>query len=304
MLDYALVSAIAAVVREGSFDRAARSLAITPSALSQRVKLLEERMGAVLVVRAKPCRATELGQRLCRHAELVGLLESELHQHLLPALPKAAALPPAPLLRVAVNADSLGTWFVEALSACAADTPCRFDVAVDDQDHTAEWLRRGEVLAAVTATAAPVQGCRSLPLGRLRYLATASPAFMQRHFAHGVNLASLRAAPVLVYDRKDRLQERFMRRVTKRDLDPPAHRLPSTQAFVDAALGGLGWGMNPLALVQAHLAAGRLVEMLPGQPVDVPLHWQATRLALPQVQRLTAAVLRVAEQRLLLRFNA
>lgn len=306
MLDYALVAAIAAVVREGSFERAARSLSITPSALSQRVKLLEERLGAVLVVREKPCRATELGQRLCQHAELVGLLESELHQHLLPAHsasragPKAGvARPPPPLIRVAVNADSLGTWFVSALAACAEATPCRFDVAVDDQDHTAEWLRRGEVLAAVTSAALPVQGCRSLPLGKLRYVATASAAFMRRHFADGVNLATLRAAPVLVYDRKDRLQERFMRLVTRRELDPPAHRLPSTQAFVDAALGGLGWGMNPLPLVQAHLAAGRLVELLPGRPVDVALHWQATRLALPQVERLTAAVLRVAGQRLL-----
>lgn len=299
MLDYALVAAIAAVVREGSFERAARALAITPSALSQRVKLLEERMGAVLVVRGKPCRATELGQRLCRHAELVGLLESELHQQIVPAMPKAAAPPPAPLLRVAVNADSLATWFVQALAACAADTACRFDIAVDDQDHTAEWLRRGEVLAAVTATAAPVQGCRSLPLGRLRFLATASPAFMQRHFADGVNLQSLRAAPMLVYDRKDRLQERFLRRVTRRDLDPPAHRLPSTQAFVDSALSGLGWGMNPSLLVAQHLAAGRLVELLPGQPVDVSLHWQATRLALPQVERLTAAVTTVAAQHLL-----
>ncbi len=303
MLDYALVNAIAAVVREGSFERAARSLSITPSALSQRVKLLEERIGAVLIVREKPCRATEVGQRLVRHAELVGLLEEDLQAALVGELPRPAArgpvAAPAPLLRVAVNADSLGTWFVQALCSFAADERALLDVAVDDQDHTADWLRRGEVLAAVTATAAPVQGCRSHALGRLRYVATASPAFVARHFADGVNAKTLPHAAMLVYNAKDRLQERFLHQVTRREFTPPSHRLPSTQAFVDAALGGLGWGMNPLPLVREHLAAGRLVELLPGRPVVVALHWQVTRLALPQVQRLTAAVLDAALSQLL-----
>ncbi len=303
MLDYALVNAIAAVVREGSFERAARSLSITPSALSQRVKLLEERIGAVLIVREKPSRATEVGQRLVRHAELVGLLEHDLQAALVGKVPRAAArgpvAAPAPLLRVAVNADSLGTWFVQALCSFAADEHALLDVAVDDQDHTADWLRRGEVLAAVTATAAPVQGCRSHALGRLRYVATASPGFVARHFAAGVNAATLAHAAMLVYNAKDRLQERFLRQVTRREFKPPSHRLPSTQAFVDAALGGLGWGMNPLPLVREHLAAGRLVELLPARPVDVVLHWQVTRLALPQMQRLTAAVLDAALAQLL-----
>ncbi|KAA2220989.1 LysR family transcriptional regulator, partial [Salinarimonas soli] len=42
MLDYAGLSALAAVVRQGSFERAAGTLGVTPSAVSQRVRALEE----------------------------------------------------------------------------------------------------------------------------------------------------------------------------------------------------------------------------------------------------------------------
>lgn len=304
--DPALVHALAAVLREGSFERAARGLAITPSALSQRIKLLEERIGSVLVVRGQPARATPIGARLARHAEALSLLEASLRAELGAEAPPvnrraavAARLPP-PRLRLAVNADSLGTWFIEALARFQQQhpggIPAQIEVLVDDQDHTSEWLRRGEVLAAVTASAEPVQGCRSHALGSLRYAATASPAYMQRWFAAGVSASALAEAPLLQFNTKDRLQERFVRRITRRELHPPVHRLPSTQAFVDAALAGLGWGMNPLGLVREHLAAGRLQELLPGRTQEVRLHWQVTRLALPQVEALTRAVLAVARE--------
>jgi LysR family transcriptional regulator, chromosome initiation inhibitor len=302
-LDYAQLAALAAVVREGSFERAARALHVTPSAISQRVKQLEERVGAVLVVRGQPCEPTEPGRQLVRHAERVALLEQEV-QGLVAASPRLAARagiiasPPA-VLRLAVNADSLATWFMPALAAFAQAAPqVRIELEVDDQDHTAQALRRGDVLAAVTAAAEPVQGCGSMALGRLRYLATASPPFVRRHFAAGVNAQSLAHAPCIVFNRKDELQARWLRKVTRRTLTPPEHRLPSSQAFVDAALTGLGWGMNPQPLVQAHLAAGRLVELMPGRPVDVPLYWQASRLQAPLLGALTQAVLAAARSQL------
>lgn len=297
-LEYPQLAALAAVVSEGSFERAARALHVTPSAVSQRIRALEERMGGVLVVRGQPCTATEAGRRLVRHAERVALLESELD---LPSRSRGAQALPAPraTLRVAVNADSLATWFVAALAAFAQAQPqISLDLLLDDQEHTGEALRRGDVLAAVSASAEPVQGCSSAPLGRMRYLATASPAFVGRWFARGVDAESLGAAPCLVFNRKDRLQERWLRRVTRRELAPPSHQLPSSQAFVDAALAGLGWGMNPQALAQPHLAARRLVELVPGRAIDVPLYWQASRLALPALARLTDAVLASAREHL------
>jgi LysR family transcriptional regulator, chromosome initiation inhibitor len=293
MLDQALVAAVAAVVREGSFERAARALNITSSAVSQRVKLIEERLGAVLIVRGQPCTPTPVGARVCLHAELTGLLEAELRREL-PELAQHAPDGGRPTLRIAVNADSLGTWFIGAMAAFGDVDGALLDVAIDDQDHTAEWLRRGHVLAAVTSIAAPVQGCRSKRLGAMRYAATASPAFVRRWFAGGVTAQALSLAPGLVFNRKDRLQEQWVRRVIKRDLDLPTHWLASTQAFVDASLAGVGWGMNPLPLVREHLRAGRLVELLPLRRLDVPLYWQSARLPVPTLDRLTACVVQTA----------
>lgn len=293
MIDSALLAAVAAVVREGSFERAARVLHVTPSAVSQRVKLIEERLGAVLVVRGQPCVATEVGAHLCRHAELVGALESDLRREL-PALAQGAFGSGPAALRVAVNADTLGTWFVDAMARFAEEDDTLLDVVIDDQDHTADWLRRGRVLAAVTSLAAPVQGCRSRRLGALRYVATASPAFVARWFAEGVDAASLARAPSLLFDRKDGLQAQWVRRLLRREIALPAHGVPSTHAFVEAALGGVGWGMNPLALVEGHLAAGRLVEIVPGRTLDVPLYWQAVRLPVRAVERLSEAVVGAA----------
>ena len=276
MLDYAALSALAAVIREGSFERAALALHVTPSAVSQRVRLLEERMGCALVVRAQPCQATEAGRRLCRHVDHVLLLEQDL-QGALPALAPAGAARVA--LPIAVNADSLATWFAPALARFAADAPVLVDVTVDDQDHTADWLRRGAVLAAVTGAARPAAGCNSHPLGAMRYVAAASPAFVARHFGAGVGAASLSQAPCLVFNTKDALQARWVNRLCHRSVDLPCHRLPSAQAFVTAAEAGMGWGLHPQALVASQLRDGRLVELVPGTPLDVPLYWQHARAA-------------------------
>lgn len=289
-LDYAQLAALMAVLREGSFEAAARSLHITPSALSQRVKALEQRVGGVLVQRGKPCRITPLGEPLLRHAQQVALLEQQLY----PAAVRGMAEASTPLA-VAVNADSLSTWFLPAAAAFAQAQPgLLLDIRVDDEGHTQEALRRGEVLAAVTARATAVQGCRSSRLGALRYRACASPAFVERHFAQGLNARALAVAPCLRFDAKDETQHRWLQRLTRKVLQPPAHRLPSSTGFVQACEAGLGWALHPEALVADLLAAGRLVDLAPGKPFDVPLYWQCTRLALPALQRLSGAVLDAA----------
>jgi LysR family transcriptional regulator, chromosome initiation inhibitor len=298
MLDYPLLEALAAVDREGSFEGAARALHVTPSAVSQRVKLLEERLGTALVLRGRPCAATPAGRRLCRHAEQVALLEHELGQ-VLPGVAAGEAPGRPPVLRVAVNADSLGTWFPQAMARFAAEDATVLDVSLDDETQTADWLRTGQVLAVVAARGEPVPGCRSLPLGRMRYVATASPAFVARHFRGGVDAAALARAPMIDFGRNDPLQRRWLRRLCRRELDPPAFLLPATQAFMDAALAGVAWGMNIEMLVRPHLDAGRLVELVPGTPLDVPLHWQHARLAPPALERLTRAVVAEARARLL-----
>ncbi|MDE2050632.1 MAG: LysR family transcriptional regulator ArgP [Gammaproteobacteria bacterium] len=293
MLDEALLAAVAAVAREGSFERAARVLHVTPSAVSQRVKLLEERLGAVLIVRGQPCSATEIGARICRHAELVSVLVSELRREL-PMLPQDPPGAPHAGLRIAVNADSLSTWFIQAMAEFGREDAALLNLTLADEDHTAEWLRRGYVLGAVTSVGTAVRGCRIRRLGSLRYLATASPGFVRRWFRAGISADALALAPSLLFDSNDRLQELWARRMVRREVALPVHRIPSTQAFVDAALAGVGWGMNPLPLVRAQLKSGALVELVPDTPVDVPLYWQATRLKVPVLERLTRSVVRAA----------
>ncbi|NDY90961.1 LysR family transcriptional regulator ArgP [Ideonella livida] len=290
MFDYKLLEALAAVVREGSFEQAARALHLTPSAVSQRVRLLEQRAGQVLVVREAPTRATPAGLSLCRHAEQVALLEQALQQDWPQLAPETAGPVTLPL---AINADSLATWFVAAAAALCEGGTLLLDLRLEDQDHTAEHLRSGEVVAAVTALAAPVAGCRSVPLGALRYRATASPAFMARHLPQGATPQALAQAPCLTFSRRDRLQALWLAQIFPQPPQPPTHWLPATQAFVDACRAGLGWGMNPEPLVAQALASGELVELVPDTPLDVPLYWQH-RQALPGAAVLTDAVCRAA----------
>ncbi|APA85218.1 LysR family transcriptional regulator ArgP [Paraburkholderia sprentiae WSM5005] len=278
MLDYALLDALAAVVRHGSFDRAASELNVTPSAVSQRVKLLEERVGSVLVKRGQPCVATTSGALLCRHTERVQLLEAELNGRV-PALPGALGQP-WPALRVAVNDDSVGTWFIDAVAPFCVEREMLLDLVIDDQDYTAQRIRDGSVQGAITTQAEPVQGCRSTRLGRMRYLAVCSPGFFARYFADGVTRDSLRRTPCVDFNPKDQLQRRFMRRITRAELDPPLHWIPHVAGFLRACATSLGWGMCPERMIAGHLQRGELVEIAPGKPIDVDLYWQSWRLSI------------------------
>lgn len=291
MLDYASLAALATVVREGSFEKAARALHVTPSAVSQRLRLLEERIGCALVVRGQPCLATETGRRLCQHVDRVRLLEHALNGDVPSLAADGAARVPLP---IAVNADSLATWLAPALAAFAAAAPVLLEVAVDDQDHTAEWLRSGRVLAAVASSPRAPSGCNSRPLGAMRYRAAASPGFVQRFFPKGVVASSLQQAPSLVFNTKDELQSRWVRRLCRRHVELPRHTLPSSTAFVTAALAGMGWGLHPESLVSHHLHSGALVELMPHSALDIPLYWQQARAASTLLDGLTHEVLAAA----------
>jgi LysR family transcriptional regulator (chromosome initiation inhibitor) len=282
MLDPNQLAALAAVHRRGSFDLAAAALGVTASAISQRVKALEEQMGTLLIRRGQPCTATAAGLRLIRHHDEVSLLEQALHAD----LPQLTAGPLT--LRIAVNADSLATWVLPALAGCDGFL---FDLVIDDQDVSQDWLRRGEVVAAITSHATVPPGCDSLPLGALRYLATAAPAYVARWMPKGPTASALAQAPALTFSDKDRLQEQWAaRQCGTARAACPTHRLASSQGFVEACLLGLGWAMNPEALVRPHLATGALVELAPGSALDVPLHWQFTRLAAPALAPLTRSI--------------
>ncbi|WP_420118776.1 LysR family transcriptional regulator ArgP [Micromonospora sp.] len=282
-LDPVQLATFQAVVTHGSFDAAARAMNVTPSAVSQRIKALEQAVGQVLVRRSRPCVPTAAGAPLVRLGGQVALLEQE-------ALDAArGTLGDGTRTRVAVvvNADSLAGWFLPALTAVP---DVLADLRTDDEGHTARLLRDGTVMAAVTTERVAVQGCRVLRLGAMRYLAVAAPALHAACFADRDPATVFPTATMIRFDRKDTLQHRFARTLTRRDVDPPTHFVPGTAAFTEAVRLGLGWGLLPEAVARPDLAAGRLVEIAAGRHLDVPLYWQYWRLESTALAALTAAV--------------
>jgi LysR family transcriptional regulator, chromosome initiation inhibitor len=282
--DQGQLEALSACVAEGTFEAAARRLHVTPSAVSQRIKVLETSVGQVLLNRLKPVRPTSSGQTLLRIARQMQALTAEAARELGDdATARGTVIP------VAVNADSLGTWFLPALAAVGSSYA--FDLYRSDQDQTAGLLRDGTVMAAVTAQAAAVPGCSVERLGTMRYRPRASPGFAATWFPDGTSVAALARAPVVCFDRQDRLQERYLRRRSRRRLDPPRHYVPGSADFTDAVRLGLGWGM--VSDLQA-CPAEHFVDLDPEGGIDVMLFWQQWRLGTAALGRVTQAIKQAA----------
>ncbi|NVM98289.1 LysR family transcriptional regulator ArgP [Arthrobacter sp. SDTb3-6] len=272
------------VLEHGTFDAAARALHVSASAVSQRIKAMEQAAGQVLLQRTTPIHATAPGTIVHKLARQLRQLEADAAAEL--GLADAASAP----IPVAVNADSLATWFVDALAAVPAGSGLTFEVLREDEQHSADLLRSGQAMAAVTASPEAVQGCSVVPLGALRYRAVASAAFMQRWFPGGFRAALFAAAPALQFDRSDTLQSNFLASVAGGHPHCPEHFIPDTLQLAAAVRSGLGWGLMPEAHCAAGLRDGSLVELVPGRVTAIPLHWQRWKIQSAALDALTAAV--------------
>ena len=289
-LDPDQLEALAAAISEGTFDAAARALHVTPSAVSQRVKALETSVGQVLLVRSKPVRATTAGETLLRAARQIQAVSAEALRELGAEDPAEGSGPS--VVPLAVNADSLDTWFLAALAELDGAV---FDLRREDEKRTAGLLRRGEVMAAVTTSRNPVPGCAVRRLGRMRYAPRAAAAFGARWFPDGMTAAALSRAPVVLFDRDDTIQDRYLRRPGRPALHPPHHYVPGSGPFLAAVRLGLGWGMIP-DLQLARETNGDLVDLDPAGGMDVELYWQQWRVAGPALERVARTVQAAAER--------
>ncbi|MGC0366213.1 LysR family transcriptional regulator (chromosome initiation inhibitor) [Rhodococcus sp. 27YEA15] len=284
MWDFEQLAALKATVEEGTFDAAAQKLHVTPSAISQRIKALETSVGRVLVQRTKPVRVTDSGREVLRLArQIASLTHGTMRELGLGDLAGRFAR-----VSIAVNADSLSTWVLGALAEFTDEV--MFDFHLDDQDYTTDLLRDGSVVAAITSTATAIQGCTIRPVGVMRYRPVATPTFCRRWFADGVRPESLSAAPMVVFNRKDLLQDRYLNHVSESSRDTPRHFVPSSADFADAVLAGYGWGLLPdLQTVEAR-KSGALVVIDSNYVDDVPLYWQQWKLSSPMSARIAEAV--------------
>ena len=289
-VDLAQLQALAAVVDEGSFDAAASALHLTPSAVSQRIKALEQSAGRVLVRRTKPTEATDAGHAYLRLARQVEALVQDVRVEVDPAEQRPPTIP------LAINGDSLATWVLPALAGLAGSA--YFDIRREDEGRTADLLRSGTVMAAITSDASPVQGCRSTRLGTMRYRPMASPEFVGEWFADGVDSSSMAQAPVVVFDRSDDLQDAYLRQRSRRRLDPPRHHIPASSQFAEAIGLGLGWGMLPREQSEERERSGRLIDIDPGRHVDVTLYWQQWTLQTPALEATAQAIREAAAHHL------
>ncbi|MBX7431794.1 LysR family transcriptional regulator ArgP [Mycobacterium sp. Y57] len=274
-LDAGQLAALSAAVEFGSFDAAAAHLHVTPSAISQRIKALEQRVGQVLVLREKPCVATPAGVPLLRLAAQLTLLESEALAEM------RGGAEDLPRVAVAVNADSMATWFTGVFARLPG---VLFDISIEDQDHSARLLREGVVMGAVTTERAPVGGCRVQPLGVMRYHPVASADYVRRYLPDGFTAEAAAAGPSLAWNRADALQDQLLRKAFRRSVSRPVHYIPTAEGFGAAVRAGLGWGMYPQQLIDTSFVP------VTDHHLDVPLYWQCWKLDSPTVTAVTDAV--------------
>ena len=234
----------------------------------------------MLVVRQKPCAATPAGVPLLRLAAQTALLEAEALAEM------AGGSAQGVRVAIAVNADSMATWF-GAVFGHAGEV--LFDVRIEDQDHSARLLREGTVMGAVTTERTPVPGCRVTPLGVMGYVPVASRAFIERHLPDGFTARAAAAAPSLAWNRDDALQDMLIRKVFRRDVPRPTHYVPTAEGFGAAVRAGLGWGMFPQSLAGPEIADGVFARICDVH-LDVPLFWQCWKLDSPLVHAITGAV--------------
>ncbi len=293
MLDREQLETFAIVADERSFDRAASILSITKGAVSLRIKALEEALCTVLLVREKPVVPTPDGEILLRHVKALRLMEASTLRELQPG-PKDAGLVP---LAIAVNADSLATWFAEVLWTLLSQRKAAIEVLADDQDHTSDMLLRGEVAGCISTKKTASPGFIAVALGAMEYRCYASPAMAGTYFPNGLNMQSVLSAPAVLFNRKDALHDEFLRKRFGVSIERYAkHYLPAPLTLLEGIAVGVGYGLAPSMQGDPLVAQGRLVEIAPDTPVQVELYWHHWELQPALLSEITELVVREARR--------
>lgn len=295
MLDRDQLETFATVAEQQSFERAAMKLNVTRGAVSQRVKALEGSLSTILLLRDKPVTPTPAGEVLLRHVKALRLLEASS----LRELSSTDNDGPVPL-SIAVNADSLATWFPPLLRELFAKRMVALEVVTDDQDHTSSRLLRGEVLGCISTDAKAAAGFLAKPLGAMEYRCYATPGFVAEFLTDGLTVPNVLRAPAVLFNRKDALHDQFLKRRFGMRIDRyPRHYLPSPSALLEGIAMGAGYGLVPSTQAQGLLQEGVLQELAPGDPVQVDLYWHHWEMEPPIARAITGLIVSYASERLM-----
>lgn len=297
--DPAALECLAAIVEEGGFERAAQRLNVTQSAVSQRLRALEAQVGSVLIVRSRPLRPTSAGQLLLKHTKQLRLLRADLERDLQELAPSAhGGGREEERISIAINADSIATWALDALHDLVRQR-LPLEIIVDDQDFTQEWLRSGQVLGCVTTLKQALRGCKMVPLGAMRYVAVASSSFAEKHLPGGLTAHNFREVSYLSFNRKDDMAAEFVARAFGLKRVALNHLfVPSSEGQLHAVKAGWAVGVLPELLVRPGLADGSLVDVAPGQALHIKLYWHCWNLESEVLDALTQALTEAAERAL------
>ena len=269
MFDYKLLHALSIVIKQQSFEKAANEMCITQSAVSQRIRLLEQNLGQPVLIRNQPIALTAIGARLLTHYQQVQLLEQDIQPDI-DANNKSELVN----INIASNADSLAIWLTDALNEVAHEHKVAANILISDEERTIQYLKRGEVFGAISTQQKPLPGCMVDLLGNMEYALVANPAFIERYFGKGINKESLMQAPAVAFDQKDNMHIKFIEEeFGLKGGSYPCHTVRSSEAFVDFATKGLAYCLIPKLQIEEQLNTGLLVNLLPKSGVTRTLYW-------------------------------
>jgi LysR family transcriptional regulator, chromosome initiation inhibitor len=270
-LDYKLIHALDVVLTEQQFEKAAEKLHITQSAVSQRIKQLEQMVAQPVLVRSQPPVATKVGQALLRHFRQVKQLELELLEQLFTDRQAQSVSVP-----IAVNADTLASWFIPALAPLLKTNAIQLNLQVCDETRTQELLKKGEVYAALSCQKKSFSGCKTQFIGEIDYILCATTEFNDKYFKQGITRQSLKRAPGVVFDQLDNMHLDYLKQHYQlSSADFPYHIMRSSEAFVSMALAGAAYCLLPQTQVNEYLATGQLLDLAPQQHLVRELYWHS-----------------------------
>lgn len=281
-IDYKLIRLLDLVIKEQGFEKAASKLNITQSAVSQRIKSLENDFGELLVTRTLPPKPTELGKKLLKLLYHVNLMEQDIFDN------GGVNIETIPL---AINADSLATWFLPSIQSVLDDANLRLDIRIDDETRTLDHLISGNAVGAISTYNKPIINGKCDYIGSLDYILAGTEEFAKKYFPKGVTKESLLKAPVVSFCQNIDQHHIFLQQHF--EIIPGnlvSHIVPSSEAYIKMILQSSACCMIPKQQIAAELNDNKIINLVPDLVQHKRLYWHRYNLESEPIRKLTEAI--------------